>query len=43
MDFLKLFNSYYDQELNKAQSIEKLKIPKNLNDEEKESFIDSKG
>ena len=40
--FLKLFNSYYDQELNKAQPIEKLKIPKNLNDEEKESFIDSK-
>ena len=40
--FLKLFNSYYDKEFNKAQSIEKLKIPKNLNDEEKESFIDSK-
>ena len=40
--FLKLFNSYYDQELNKAQPIEKLKIPKNLNDEEKESFVDSK-
>ena len=40
--FLKLFNSYYDYELNKAQPIEKLKIPKNLNEKEIESFIDSK-
>ena len=40
--FLKLFNSYYDHDLNKAQPIEKLKIPKNLNEKETESFIDSK-
>ena len=40
--FLKLFNSYYDHDLNKAQPIEKLKIPKNLNEKEIESFIDSK-
>ena len=40
--FLKLFNSYYDHDLNKAQPIEKLKIPKNLNEKEIGSFIDSK-
>ena len=40
--FLKLFNSYYDHELNKSQPIEKLKIPKTLNENEIESFIDSK-
>ena len=40
--FLKLFNSYYDHELNKAQPIEKLKIPKTLNEKEIEPFIDSK-
>ena len=40
--FLKLFNSYYDNEHDKAQPIEKLKIPKNMNDEEKESYVDSK-
>ena len=32
--FLKLFNSYFDHDLNKAQPIEKLKIPKNLNEKE---------
>ena len=40
--FLKLFNSYYDNEHDKAQPIKKLKIPKNMNDEEKESYVDSK-
>ena len=40
--FLKLFNSYYDNEHDKAQPIEQLKIPKNMNDEEKESYVDSK-
>ncbi len=40
--FLKLFNSFYDHDLNKAQPIEKLKIPKNLKEKEIESFIDSK-
>ena len=40
--FLKLFNSYYDNEHDKAQPIEKLKIPKNMNDAEKESYVDSK-
>ncbi len=40
--FLKLYNSYYDHGLNKAQPIEKLKIPTNLNENEIESFIDSK-
>ena len=40
--FLKLFNSYYDHGLNKAQPIEQLKIPKDLNEKEIESFIDSK-
>ena len=40
--FLKLFNSYYDNEHDKAQPIEKLKIPKNMTDDEKESYVDSK-
>ena len=40
--FLKLYNSYYDNEHDKAQPIEKLKFPKNINDENKESYIDSK-
>ena len=40
--FLKLFNSYYDHGLKKAQPIEQLKIPKDLNEKEIESFIDSK-
>ena len=39
--FLKLFNSFYDQKLDKAQDIKKLEIPKKLNKDEKRKFIDS--
>jgi leucyl-tRNA synthetase len=38
--FLKLYNSFYDDKKNKARPIEELKIPKNLNEEEKRKFID---
>ncbi len=38
--FLKLFNSFYDEKLDKARPIEKLKIPKNLNEDEKRKYID---
>ena len=40
--FLKLYNSYYDKKLNKAQPIEKLKIPTNISQEKMDEFIDSK-
>ena len=40
--FLKLYNSYFDKSKNKAEPIENLKIPKNLKNEEKIDFIDSK-
>ena len=40
--FLKLYNSYFDSKKNKACDITKLKIPKNLDDDKKEKFIDSK-
>ncbi len=40
--FLKLYNSYYDEKLNKAQPIEKLKIPTNISQEKMDEFIDSK-
>ena len=40
--FLKLYNSYYDEKLNKAQPIEKLKIPSNISQEKIDEFIDSK-
>ena len=40
--FLKLYNSYYDEKLNKAQPIEKLKIPSNISQEKMEEYIDSK-
>ena len=40
--FLKLYNSYFDDKKNKACPIESLNIPKNLNDKEKQIFIDSK-
>ena len=40
--FLKLYNSYYDKKLNKAQPIEKLKIPSNISQEKMDEFIDSK-
>ena len=39
--FLKLFNSFYDEKLDKARPIEELEIPKNLNEDEKREFIDS--
>jgi leucyl-tRNA synthetase len=38
--FLKLFNSYYDKDLNKAQPIEKLAIPADLTGMDREQFID---
>ena len=37
--FLKLYNSYFNKSKNKAEPIENLKIPKNLNNEEQISFI----
>ncbi|MEM7548679.1 MAG: leucine--tRNA ligase [Bacteroidota bacterium] len=37
--FLKLFNSFFDEEQNKARPIDELDIPKNLSDQEKEAFI----
>ena len=40
--FLKLYNSYYDKKLNKAQPIEKLEIPSNISQEKMDKFIDSK-
>ena len=40
--FLKLYNSYFDKEKNKALPILKLSIPKNLNLKQKNDFIDSK-
>ena len=40
--FLKLYNSYFDKSKNKAEPIENLRIPKNLKNEEKIDFIDSK-
>ena len=40
--FLKLYNSYFDKEKNKALPIEKLTIPKSLSLKQKNDFIDSK-
>jgi len=40
--FLKLFNSYYDEKIDKARPIEELEIPGNLNAIEKMQYIDSK-
>lgn len=39
--FLKLYNSYFDVNENRAKPIDKLKIPIGLSDEEMETFIDS--
>ncbi len=39
--FLKLYNSYFDVEENKAKPIGELKIPEGLNEEEKAKYIDS--
>ena len=39
--FLKLFNSFYDESLDKARPIKELEIPKNLNKNEKREYIDS--
>ena len=38
--FLKLFNSYYDDNLNKARPIEELEIPSGLSKEEKLKYVD---
>ena len=40
--FLKLYDSYYNHKKNKAEKIEKLKIPPGLSDDEKRKYIDSK-
>ena len=40
--FLKLYNSYFDTDKNKACDISGLKIPSNLDQNEKNSFIDSR-
>jgi len=39
--FLKLFNSYYDKELNKARPIDQLEVPENLSVDEKEQYQQS--
>ncbi len=38
--FLKLFNSFYDQKLDKARDIKYLDVPRDLNNLEKREFID---
>jgi len=38
--FLKFFNSYFDKTGQKARPIEELRIPKGLNEEDKQKFID---
>lgn len=40
--FLKIYNSYYDENEDKAKPISELKIPDGLNEKEKNDFIDSK-
>ncbi|MCE1164816.1 MAG: leucine--tRNA ligase [Bacteroidetes bacterium] len=39
--FLKLYNSYFDIDANKAKPIEELKIPEGLNEEERTKYVDS--
>lgn len=39
--FLKIFNSYYDENENKAKPISELKIPEGLSEKEKYEFINS--
>ena len=38
--FLKLFNSFYDERLDKARDIKELEIPKDLDGDEKRKYID---
>jgi leucyl-tRNA synthetase len=38
--FLKLFNSYFDETEQKARPIEQLPIPENLNEQDRQQFID---
>ena len=38
--FLKLFNSYFDEDQKKAMPIDKLPIPQGLSDEQKKKYID---
>lgn len=38
--FLKFFNSYYDQEQQKARPIEQLEIPEGLTEQQRQRFID---
>jgi len=40
--FLKLFNSFFDENQQKAKPIEQLPIPTNLNEEQKRKYIDDK-
>ncbi len=40
--FLKLYNSYFNHENDKAETIEKLKVPNDLSANEKTKYIDSK-
>ena len=40
--FLKLYNSYFDYKNNRAETIEKLELPKGLSANEKIEYIDSK-
>ena len=40
--FLKLYNSYFDKEKNKAVNISELNIPETLSEKEKIRFIDNK-
>jgi leucyl-tRNA synthetase len=40
--FLKLFNSFYDEEQDKARPIEELEIPSGLSEKERQEFVDDK-
>lgn len=40
--FLQLFNSYYDEEADKAKSIEELPVPDDLSEPEKQEYIDNR-
>lgn len=40
--FLKLFNSYYDEEAQKARNIQELPLPEHLSEEEKRDYINDR-
>jgi leucyl-tRNA synthetase len=40
--FLKLFNSYFDEKLQKARPVEEIQIPAGLSDEQKRKYVDDR-